>query len=351
MDLKKIKGQAGRLAALAEVWERDGRIEPIEQDIALELLREIYGDLRLAKTESHGQVAPGEEPPVSCAIPEPEPQPEIAAMPEVASEPEAEQLIAAETEPKAVAETEIAAETEAVAEPEQDVVAGQDIVPQPEPEVIQEPEPAVQERPVMPRRVAADVIRSLYGSDVPRKREEPVYEDEPVYEEPEEEPAQEGEALLAETPAEEPVTAEEPAAEEISETEKEQGEQETETETQARPSFEPSPDAPKTTLGDVMGGNRQTLGETLGNGKRDMASKIAAADTSSLRASIGLNDKFLMIRDMFEGDPVAYDEAISALDGFADLDDAIIYIHDTYNWSADSEGVKLLVELLERKLG
>jgi hypothetical protein len=103
-------------------------------------------------------------------------------------------------------------------------------------------------------------------------------------------------------------------------------------------------------LGDVMSGGRQTLGDTLGTGRTDMASRIAAAEASSLRSAIGLNDKFLMIRDMFEGSDAAFEEAIARLDEFGDLDEAIIYIHDTYDWSADSEGVKLLVELLERKL-
>jgi hypothetical protein len=119
----------------------------------------------------------------------------------------------------------------------------------------------------------------------------------------------------------------------------------------------PQPETPqhhtetsKITLGDVMSEGRQTLGEVLAAGRTDMASHIAASEASSLRSSIGLNDKFLMIRDMFAGDEGAYAEAIATLDEFTDLDEAIIYIHDTYDWSADSDGVKLLVELLERKL-
>ncbi|MDR0907165.1 MAG: hypothetical protein LBM63_00930 [Rikenellaceae bacterium] len=73
-------------------------------------------------------------------------------------------------------------------------------------------------------------------------------------------------------------------------------------------------------------------------------------ETASLLATIGLNDKLLMTRDMFGGNEQAFEQAIGRLDEFADLDEAIIYIHDTYDWSAQSEGVKLLVELLERKL-
>jgi hypothetical protein len=92
------------------------------------------------------------------------------------------------------------------------------------------------------------------------------------------------------------------------------------------------------------------LGETLRGVEKDTASHVVAAEVVSLKKSIGLNDRFLMIRDMFGGDSRAFDDAIARLDEFTDLDSAIIYIHDTYDWSADSKGAARLVELLERKL-
>jgi hypothetical protein len=116
----------------------------------------------------------------------------------------------------------------------------------------------------------------------------------------------------------------------------------------------PQTESPKPTSNVVVGEVKQQSGETLGDAlatrHKDMASVIASARTKTLRASIGLNDKFLMIRDLFDNSEDAYQEAISALDEFTDLDEAIIYIHDTYDWSADSDGVKLLIDLLERKL-
>jgi hypothetical protein len=110
-------------------------------------------------------------------------------------------------------------------------------------------------------------------------------------------------------------------------------------------------DAPVKKLGDVAGDGRQVLGETLQGNKKDMASHLAASGRRDLKHSIGINDKFLMVRDMFDGDSKTFNDTITYLDTFTDLDEAIIYIHETYNWSADSDGVKLIVELLERKLG
>ncbi|MDR2890156.1 MAG: hypothetical protein LBV18_00875 [Alistipes sp.] len=119
-------------------------------------------------------------------------------------------------------------------------------------------------------------------------------------------------------------------------------------------------DAPET-IGDTLGAvKKQTLGETLGESRGQVRGEtlrttadrdLAATKCTSLRSAIGINDRFLMIRDMFGGDGAAFDECIATLDGFTDLDSAVIHIHDTYGWSADSAGAMRLVRLLESKLG
>lgn len=70
----------------------------------------------------------------------------------------------------------------------------------------------------------------------------------------------------------------------------------------------------------------------------------------SLRSTIGVNDKYLLMRDLFNGNSEYYDRVITKLDSFDSLDEAMIYIHDTYHWNPQSEGARLLVELLARKL-
>jgi hypothetical protein len=78
---------------------------------------------------------------------------------------------------------------------------------------------------------------------------------------------------------------------------------------------------------------------------------LYGSDGAGLKRSIGLNDRFLMIRDMFDGDSAAFDRAIARLDTFTDLDEAVIWIHDNFDWSADNQGAAMLMALLERKLG
>jgi hypothetical protein len=91
--------------------------------------------------------------------------------------------------------------------------------------------------------------------------------------------------------------------------------------------------------------------ETPKTDKKEEAPYIPTSGRRDLKHSISVNDKFVMVRDMFDGNSKTFNDTIAYLDTFSDLDEAIIYIHDTYNWSADSDGVKLLVELLENKLG
>ena len=65
--------------------------------------------------------------------------------------------------------------------------------------------------------------------------------------------------------------------------------------------------------------------------------------------AIGINDKFLLIRDLFGGDGEAYEEAIGKLNAFDDFDECMIHIAENYAWNPNSDGAKFMMELLERK--
>ena len=93
----------------------------------------------------------------------------------------------------------------------------------------------------------------------------------------------------------------------------------------------------------------QTLADVIA-APTALAEEINHARVRSLRDGIGLNDKFLMIRDLFDGDGEAYEEAINALDEMETLDDCMIHIIENYAWNPDSEGSKFIMQLLERKL-
>lgn len=74
-----------------------------------------------------------------------------------------------------------------------------------------------------------------------------------------------------------------------------------------------------------------------------------SAPVVSLRDAIGVADKFMLIRELFDGDTVAYDCAIETLDKQPSFDDCIIYIAEHYAWSPNSQATKLVMDLLQRK--
>lgn len=117
------------------------------------------------------------------------------------------------------------------------------------------------------------------------------------------------------------------------------------------PKAAPSPveEERRVTIADAIAATTQTLADTI-VAPNALAEEINHSKIASLRDGIGLNDKFLMIRDLFDGDDEAYDEAITALDSLESMDDCMIHIIENYAWNPDTEGSKFIMQLLERKL-
>jgi hypothetical protein len=109
---------------------------------------------------------------------------------------------------------------------------------------------------------------------------------------------------------------------------------------------EQSAEEPKC-LADVLGGGVKTLGDAMASSDEPTTPLNRVTE---LRKAIGLNDKFLLVRDLFGGDVERYEATIDTLDEFEDLDECMIYIVENFRWNPDSEAARLIVSLLERKL-
>lgn len=109
---------------------------------------------------------------------------------------------------------------------------------------------------------------------------------------------------------------------------------------------------PRPVLGEVINAGSKTVGEAMAETpKHDITEKIVHSDhITDLNQAIGINDKFIMIRDLFNGDGSRYDAAIAELNKFDNFDACLIHIASHYRWDPDSDGAKLLMEILSRKL-
>lgn len=360
MNIELIKREFEKLSTLIAHWNEGESVSAIERQLALDKLTSLYELVRFGD-----DVAPAEPtaPAAVAAVPAVEPENEPAEEESDEQEVEVEFIFAEDDDEENEVEEEVA-EPEAIPTPEPTpaVVAPEPIpAPQPEPEPIPEPipepvvatpepepvapapmveptpapapEPAPQPQPQKPRKPS---MESLFGSDeIQRKPRSKHQRMMSIYADPQ--PKQEkvvdiskifdlddaDDFEISVSPA--PAKREQSVASTVNDL-----------------SSNDTPilaDAitPKTTLADTIAAPAA------------LAEELTAARTRSLRQAIGINDKFLMTRDLFDGDEDAYAEAIAELDECETLDDCMIYIAENYEWNPDSEGAKFIMQLLERK--
>ncbi len=232
---------------------------------------------------------------------------------------------------------------------------------QPAPPAVPTPEPEPAAEAPAPQPSAAGEPAATHGIPAALRTEEPQVQPADTSAEAAEAAPQALSAPESEPEKTDPEPAEYPALELITEQISAAEPEEAASTEQNRPdtelpAFEPDTvfdrpeaesDTPTAVLGEVINTDTRTLADTLAAAAPQ--SVMAAERLASLRDGLGLNDKFLIIRDLFGGDGTLYEQAIDELDGFDDLDDAMLYIYDKH-WNQNSDGVKLLVELLIRKL-
>ncbi len=83
--------------------------------------------------------------------------------------------------------------------------------------------------------------------------------------------------------------------------------------------------------------------------KVDMSTKLQNKPIGDLSKAIGINDKFLFIKELFNGDSARYSETVSHLNSFSDLNDAIIYLQDNFDWAEGNEYAAKFIDLVRRK--
>lgn len=406
MNIKLIKAEIEKLSLMLSTWEASDEVSAIERNIVLDKLKNIYDAVRFdIPIEQSEPVAPVSPAPVAepaaeeeesnekevevelifaddefpeenlfdndeelpsatdliaatvasavgnaftaeeVKIAEPAPEPEV-----IPAEPTATEVIA--EEPTEINEEVIELSVPVIEAPQTELVSdiiieepaaekpAEIVIEKPVEKPVEQPEEKPAEKPVIkPASEPKRTMNSLFNMDEVRRqprskhqRMMSIYNDN----EPKQEKVvdiskifnidiDEPEEVKPVVPAANPTPTEAPAV-------------------KPAPVVEEKP----ATLADAIPAP-QTLADTIA-APTALAEEINHANLHSLRDGIGLNDKFLMIRDLFDGDGDAYEQAIDALDELETLDDCMIHIIENYAWNPDSEGSKFIMQLLERKL-
>lgn len=409
MQINDIKTLVARLGAIVDGWDEQSGAPAVERHIAASLLAELYEavkfDTALAATEVAKVVAESEPAEEVVA----EPTDEVAEVidlsdifggsfgdddEEIVEQEVAEQPIEEVAEP----ESEIEAEPEPEPEPE--------IEEQPEVEIEQEEAQSEEEQVLEDSEEVVEQPAEIEAQPVEEEEEQSVeIEAQPDVEEvehsieTEEQPAEiEEEKQPTETEEEEQPTvaeAEKPKSEQASLFDMEivrrprsssgrrvimslYGESATSASREEKTrekAVEPAPDAiqpveqpadesPKAVsvaerIAAAQTEGPQVLGDVIGAGTTTLAEAVAASQptvqtvqndrVNTLRAAIGINDRFIMIRDLFGGDGAAFDQAMDELDAFEDFNECLVYM-STYRWNPNSDGARMLMDLVTRKL-
>lgn len=393
MDLKTVRRNLIQAVELVEGWTTQSEVSAVERDLVLDKIRKAYDAIRFGGVVHEQSLA---RPKAVAVAPIPQPverptEPESATEPESSDEPEVEfEFIVYEgeegeegdesesesvenegnegegekysddetdadlsdgeysdVEPADEEDSEEEEPTEPIAEP---------IVPsQPTEKPISE-EPIASEpteEPIAPARLQ-NIEQSLFGGEDsawrrPRRRSVimSLYDADP-------QPSKTEQSAMPVEPQPQPTITPQPA-----------------TEPQAQPAIKPQPTAtdrpvaeerpapvqyavaPKpleeidaeAVLGEVLMADVHTLGDTLSH-----APSVAdTAPVKTLRGAISVADKFMIVRELFDGNEPAFEHAIETLDAIDDFDDCMVHIVENYSWRTSSEGAKLIIDLLQRK--
>ncbi len=82
----------------------------------------------------------------------------------------------------------------------------------------------------------------------------------------------------------------------------------------------------------------------------DISSKFHNNPITDIASSIGINDKFRYVRELFDGDSSKYSSTIEVLNQVGSEVDAVNYLKDNFSWDMEDKLVSRLLELTRRKL-
>ncbi len=314
----EVKDRLQRALQILEDAERVGMLSDIERDILLTELREAYAELKYSderretkderrETRDERQSNVEEESVVEKSVEESVVELPIAPITPTEEEQDEEQE---ETEPEV--EVELIFNEEEDEETENEKLKTEN-----------------EERKTENEEVAESSEKIVAVAETPITPKTPKTPKTPIT--PIEEP-------VAESVAEEPAATEEPAVE------KDELSSFVSRHSSKSALLSLYEDAPTPVLGEQFH-ESPSVADTIACPK----GVAESAPVASLREAIGLADKFMLIRELFDGNAEEYDNAITTLDKQPSFDDCIIYISENYTWSPSSAATKLIMELLERK--
>jgi hypothetical protein len=95
--------------------------------------------------------------------------------------------------------------------------------------------------------------------------------------------------------------------------------------------------------------NQQLINEKLAHHKKDISGKLQSKALKNIEEAIGVNEKFLFVRELFNGDAETFLKTIRILNNASNFNEAFNYIHSTFDWNLENEAAQKLLDLVRRR--
>jgi hypothetical protein len=104
-------------------------------------------------------------------------------------------------------------------------------------------------------------------------------------------------------------------------------------------------------LGEKYNLGKKSLNENLGGEKTpsNIKIKLQGSPISNIAGTIGINDKFYLIRELFKSDAELFRQTLDILDHSQNFNDAFKYLTENFAWDMESEPAQQLLSLIRRK--
>jgi hypothetical protein len=111
------------------------------------------------------------------------------------------------------------------------------------------------------------------------------------------------------------------------------------------------PKAAKGILADKLSQSHRHINESISKSRNllDLSSKLKSAPIATIQSAINLNDKFVIIRELFKNNTLLYNQTLDRFNNSKDFDEAISIIEREFAWDMDEPLVLKLIDLIKRK--
>lgn len=105
-------------------------------------------------------------------------------------------------------------------------------------------------------------------------------------------------------------------------------------------------------LAEKLQGKHKPMTDSLSNQitEKPVASQLQSKPIIDLTKEIGVHDKFLFIKELFDGDTKSYEDTLKIVNQFTDISEALIYIQENFSWNDNNKTANKFIELIRRKL-